>query len=95
MRTKDTLHKSKTSFYIYDHLRAKMSVLIPPRKQGEVINGLIQELVEKIEREKSKKAFLAELHSIKPAKRKETALQTLTKLRKTREKQLFKNLKSK
>ena len=93
MKIKNTLTKSKTSFYIYDHLKAKMAVLIPSGKQGEFINDSLQEILKRIEKEKMKALLLKELDSIKPVKRKGTARQALEKSRKERYETLLKNIK--
>lgn len=85
MRTETDFSKSKTSFYIYDFLKAKMAYLVPAGKQTELVNNALQDTLEKIEKQKATEEFLIALKSIKKVKRKTTARQTLEKLREERD----------
>ena len=80
---------TKTSIYLRDAIKNKIHLLIPSGKQTEFINDALQEILEKIEKEKNKQEFLGALKSIKKVKSKTTARQTLEKLRKQRDKVLL------
>ncbi len=84
MRTENLIHKSKTSFYIYDSLKIKMAQFIPSGRQTDFINNSLKISLESIEREAAKTELLAALKTIKKVKRKTTARETLEKLREKR-----------
>ncbi len=94
MKVKNSATTStKTSIYLRDTVKNKIHLLIPTGKQTEFINDALQEILEKIEKEKNKQEFLALIKSIKPVKSKTTARQTLEKLRRERNKKLLSNPK--
>ncbi len=93
MRSLEKHPKTKTSFYIYDDLKAKMAKLVPSGKQTEFVNDSLQEILERMEKGKAKTLALQELDAIKPVKRKGTARQALEKSREERNKSLLKNIK--
>lgn len=86
--------RTKTSFYLNDDLRVRMSKLTLPGNQTQFINNLIEEGIERLEREKKRKKLLKILDSIKPVKSKETARKTLEKIRNEREKEIMRRVKN-
>jgi len=93
MRATNITTKTKTSFYINDNLRARMTKLVLPGRQTEFLNNLIEEGLDRMEKEKNKAKLLKIIDSIKPVKRKETARETLEKIRKEREKEIMRKVK--
>lgn len=87
--TKSETHCTKTSIYLRDVIKNKIQLLIPSGKQTEFINDSLQEILERIEKEKNKQDFLNAVKTIKKVKRKTTARQTLEKLRKERDEVLL------
>lgn len=93
MRT-DNHTYTKTSIYLRDDIKEAISNLNSHGNQTSFINETLAQALENIEREILRQDLLKSLKAIKPVRRKETARQTLERLRKEREEQIFRNLKS-
>lgn len=86
--------KRKTSLYLDASLSKEIAKFAPHMSQTEFAHMAMASLLEQLKADKARNEFLKKLSEIKPVKRKTTALQTLHKLRKQREKQILNNIKN-
>lgn len=94
MKSTKISSKEKASFYINKDLVKRMKPFLVKTKKTDFINESIEEKIEKLEKEKSKKEVLNFLHSIKPIKIKKPALDIIHEAREERmQKVIGKNCK--
>ncbi len=93
MRARNLETKRKTSLYLNDSLTKEIAKLVPNMNQTEFAHMAMTTVLEQIKKERARDELLEMLKNIKPVKRKETARQTLERLRAQRDKAILAALK--